>query len=226
MTALPPQRLFADISDYQGSFDAGRYARSGRKVVMIKHGEGGGNAGGEHAAARVEQAHRVGLHVIHYLMAIYDEAPADSLANYCERIRPRWHAGDRMELDIEAYSGPPDRAAGWVRDAQKYLRQVQKATNPAMIYTNESYMLEAGPQLWNLTSWWHIAAYDGSLQEPRLPRGCKAQLLAKQYTDGEVGAEPRITPGVGACDQSILTSAGAAYLQAPTMRLKRRRLTA
>jgi hypothetical protein len=228
----PPQGvLFADISDYQSQFNASRYARSGRRVLMVKHGEGEGNAGGELAADRIGRAHHVGVRVIHYLMARYNDPPDVCLRNFCERIKPTWHTGDKMELDIEAYSGPPDRAAEWVAEAQRFLELDQSAPRRfAMGYTNESYLLEGGPRLWNLVDWWHIATYDGRLLgrggEPRLPRGCKAKLLGKQYTDGVQGAYPRSAPGIGPCDDSILTRAGHAHLLgvSKTPRLKRRRV--
>lgn len=231
MGAPPQGLLFADISDFQSAFNAARYARSGRRVVMVKHGEGESNPGGAQAAERIRAAHHVGLRVIHYLMAIYTDPAEVCLRNFCERVKPTWRRGDTMELDIEAYSGPPSRAAEWMRDAQRFLRLDASAPRRmAMGYTNEAYLLEAGPRLWNLVDYWHIATYDGRLLgrggEPRLPRGCKAHLLAKQYTDGVLGAHPHSSPGIGPCDDSILTRAGRAHLlgasKAP--RLKRRRV--
>lgn len=227
MDMIAPRLLFADISDFQAVFKGRRYERAGRRVVMIKQGEGTGNAGGEIAGARSRDAHRVGLRVIHYLMAIYSEPPGASLAAYCDRIKPSWARGDRMEIDVEAYSGHPSEAAAWVEEAQYYLHHEQLAPNPAIIYSNEAYLAEAGLELMNHAQWLHVAAYDGYLLgrgEPRLPRGCKAKLLAKQYTDGEIGAQPRVAPGIGPCDNSILTHAGAAHLGvASTPSLKRRR---
>lgn len=231
MSTAPPQgRLFSDISDYQSEFNAARYARSGRRVVMVKHGEGEGNAGGDLAAQRIAQAHHVGLRVIHYLMALYRDPPDVCMRNFCERVKPTWRPGDKMELDIEAYSGPPDRAAEWVHEAQRFLELDAAAPRRmAMGYTGEAYLIEAGPRLWNLVDWWHIATYDGLLLgrgEPRLPRGCKAKLLGKQYTDGILGAYPHSSPGIGPCDDSILTRGGVEHLlgvsKAP--RLKRRRV--
>jgi hypothetical protein len=210
---VPQSCLMADISDYQASFLARRYKRAGRRVVMIKAGEGTGAAGAEHHAARAVKAHEVGLIVIHYLMAIFTEIPEDCVDAFVDRIRHVWRQGDRMMIDVEDYSGQPLNAPDWMNIAQEHLDHKSHAPFRAIGYTNEAYMAEA-PKLAEQADQWIIAAYDGLLLAdggtPKLPR--KARLLGKQYTDGEVGSEPRVAPGIGPCDNTILTGEGYEYL--------------
>jgi hypothetical protein len=222
------QQLFADISDYQTTFDARAYAIAGRTVIMIKTGEATSANGAVLAPARIEAAHANRLHVIHYLFAHLDVDPIAQLQAYLERARPLWHPGDRMELDIEDASGDPQAAIPWLTEAQRYLTQHEGAPR-AIAYTNEAYLAEAGPQLANQADWWHIAAYDGLLLgrgTPHLPRHThpNTRLLAKQYTNGQEGAQPHTAPGLGPCDNNILTPHGANYLKAPRPHLHRRHI--
>jgi len=211
---LPPQHLLmADISDYQESYIARRYKRAGRRAIMIKAGDGLSAAGCAHHGARADASHDVGLVVVHYLMAVYHDPPDQCIRNLLERIRPHWHTGDKMLIDVEDYSGPAEHARPWVLGAQAELHR-QKAP-AAAAYSNEAYLAEGGPSLAATAPWWLVAAYDGRRFAgggmPKIPGG-HSQLLGKQYTDGQVGAEPHIQPGIGPCDNSILTSTGLAYL--------------
>lgn len=225
MKAPATHLLFADISDYQLTFDAQAYARAGRRLVMIKQGDGAGPGGSGQSPERCAKAHRSGLHVIHYLMARYDESPSATIDAYFERIRPCWHKGDRMLIDIEAYSGPVADSYAWLKVAQVHV--TSRGAPRAIVYTNESYLAEGGQLLAELADWWHIAAYDGrrlARGTPVIPGRTKAQLFAKQYTNGQEGAQPYLAPGIGACDNSILTCAGARYTAvANPPRLRRRR---
>lgn len=224
MDVSPPNHLlYADISDYQPGFDARAYARSGRKLVMIKAGEAMSAAGAARWATRTNDAHAAGLHVIHYLFAQLGTPAPASLAAYCARIRPEWDRGDHMLIDVEQASGPASAAARWLAAAQRYLVDEQHAPR-ASAYTDEAYAAEGGKQLLEQADWWVIAAYDGRLLgvrgTPVLPG--KARLLAKQYTDGQTGAAPHVTPGIGACDSNILTRAGAKHLGIVGAGLRRR----
>lgn len=221
----PPQhRLMADISDFQASFIARRYARAGRRVVMIKASEGAGLVGASHHEDRARAAHRCGLIVIHYSMAVFADPPDMSIDALTQSAKAAWCPGDRLLIDVEDFSGSPTIAPEWMKEAQHALlaKEREALGRGALGYTNEAYMAEGGRELCATAPAWLIAAYDGLLLgpgEPRLPG--RATLLGKQYTDGSVGAEPHVSPGVSSpCDDSILTPEGIKLLGLGTSKKK------
>lgn len=222
--SVQQHQLMADISDYQSTFNARSYARAGRRIVMLKAADAADDAGAGEYPARAIAAHQCGLRVVHYLIVRYNLTVNPTIDHYIQRIEPYWHKGDRMLIDLEAYGGPAHQAAGWLADAQGRLVHAHQAPR-ALGYTNEAYMAEAGRHLADKAPAWIIAAYDGLLLgpgTPKLPHGSKTILAGKQYTDGTFGAQPRTTPGIGPCDDTILTPAGEhLLLGSPAPKLKR-----
>lgn len=215
--------LMADISDYQITYNAQRYARAGRRAIMLKAADANTPNGAEHYPARADASHALNLIVVHYVIVRFDVSPLATIDFYLDRIRPHWRKGDRMLIDVEEYSGHPAKSPGWVETAQLHLAHCRAPR--AWGYTNESYMQEAGRQLANTAPFWLIAAYDGMLLgpgTPKLPRFSKTQLAGKQYTDGLLGAQPHVAPGIGSCDDTILTAAGQRELfSLPAPKLRR-----
>lgn len=227
MSTPPQHQLMADISDYQATVDLRAYRRAGRRLIMIKAADHDTPAGAIRYPTRAHEAHRLGLHVIHYIMAQF-ATPAAATVDYAvRRILPLWRHGDQILIDVEDYSGPPQQATPWLKAAQTRLHDHHKAPK-ALAYTNEAYLAAAGAELADEAPDWIIAAYDGLLLgrgTPILPHRTHAQLLGKQYTDGQIGAQPHIAPGIGPCDNTILTCTGTRHLLAgPAPKLRRRKI--
>ncbi len=220
----PQSQLMADISDYQLNVELRRYRRAGRRAIMLKATDADTDAGAALYPNRVELAHNLRLVVIHYAIVRYNVDPDRTIDHYAHRIKPYWRRGDKMLIDVEDYSGHPNDAAGWLQRAQDRLTGHWQAPR-AWGYTNEAYMAEAGLQLADAAPYWIIAAYDWRLLgagTPKLPRAARTTLAGKQYTDGVYGAQPLTAPGIGPCDDTILTPAGErALLRTTAPKLKR-----
>lgn len=213
---LPPSRLlFADVSDFQSRFDAHAYKRAGHVLVAIKAGEGIEGGGASLYPIRATAAHAAGLHVWHYWFAHPGESAAAQVARLHVVTSPHYRAGDRTVIDIE--TGNSGKAAAWCREAADALHKLGR--NP-IGYTYASYLAEGGAALASCFDWWWVADYDGTVRKrrPSIPAGRSLIhnhgpiLVAKQYTDGEAGAEPHRYSGIGQCDGSVLLSAGAAWM--------------
>lgn len=227
---VPQSHLMADISDYQAVHNMIRYSRAGRRVIMLKAVDATDDAGATNYAPEADAAHACRLRVVHYGIVRFDIDPVATIDHYIQRIEPHWRKGDRMLIDLEEYSGHPDAAPSYMERLQARLTTQHKAPR-AFGYTNEAYMAEAGKRLADAAPGWVIAAYDGRLLDrggtPKLPRGTKSLLLGKQYTDGQLGAQPHTAPGIGPCDDTILTCAGIReLLGSAAPKLKRQHLPA
>lgn len=201
--------LFADVSDYQDRFNALSYRRAGHRFVVVKAGEGGerGRAvGAGQYAARVAAAHASRLKVGHYWFARPFDHPAKTVADLIvAATEAHYRVGDRTIVDLEV--GTPTAVIGWTHELATELRA--RGRKPVG-YTDAAYLNEGGQALADCFDAWWIADYDGTIY--RLPKLPRCLILAKQYTDGIAGAQPRRFAGIGACDGSAITKAGAQWL--------------
>ena len=193
-------------------------ARAGRRAIMIKASDGDSTAGATRHKERATQAHRLGMRVLHYAFAETGINAIAAAAALRAAVRPVWVRGDRLVIDVEAAGGfiAPTTAIDYLHQMQRNL--TAHGAPMAWGYADEALLAAGGAELADCCPFWIIAAWDGGLlgrDTPKLPRGSKSRLAAKQYTDGQVGAEPRNSPGIGACDCSILTSSAIKLLGIP-----------
>lgn len=194
-------REFADVSAYQDRFEATRYRASGHVVVALKATEGTDWTDPTHAA-RAQAAHGAGLDVWHYHFAHPDTDPdaVGEAAHFWAVAKPHYQAGDRLVLDVELHH--PGGAAGLVRYTaalDAHLHHIS-GVHP-VLYTYDALLRETGPS-WQVSSgdWW-VANY--SRKPARLGSG--RRMIAWQYTDGEVGGDPKRFAGIGQCDGDRLS---------------------
>jgi GH25 family lysozyme M1 (1,4-beta-N-acetylmuramidase) len=190
------QLQFADISDYQDRFNAASYAAAGHTLVAIKATEGTGWVSATHAA-RCAAAHAHGLEVWHYHFAHPDTDPSEAgeAGHFWRTVRPHFHPGDRLVLDIELRH--PDGPAGLARYTTALdSRLIHISGVHAAGYTYDALFRETGG-IWQISSgdWW-IANYNG--RPSRLGHG--RRMIAWQQNDGEVGPGPKRYAGIGQCD--------------------------
>lgn len=210
--SVPPSgQLFADISNYTRTYLPRAYQRAGHRVIMQLRQDGLFIPNGDQSAARASNSHRVDLRCIHYLFARGEHPVSEQLAMFLHTIdhnTTRWKAGDRISIDMEREGVPVAQAVEWLEEGTALLHS--RGIHDYIVYTEESYLAEAGPEFCALSDWWHIADYDGRITGRfRLSHG---QLFAKQYSDGAVGADPHSFAGIGPCDSNWLTPAGLQHM--------------
>lgn len=193
-----PQRLMADISDYQEHFDPRKYRRAGHAAIMIKAAEGLGVAGAILHRRRANEAHAEGLRVVHYA---YLHGFSGEGAHLVSRVADVWKDGDVLCADAEIPSA---------NRLQLWRTELRDAGHKEPIgYSGQSFLNERAAWASLLGAGWIIADY-GTLKIPNLAdrRAARTQCLGRQYTDGVNGAGPRACAGIGACDITWLTNAG------------------
>lgn len=194
-------RYFADISNNNPTFNAGRYAAAGHVLVAIKASEGlrfvdpyhrgrALRAGGRHVA------------VVHYHFARPDQGNAPDLEalwflHCCAGLLgPR----DYVALDLE-------RAvpAGWQHDpawSLKFDRTISAHSRfETILYASRSRL--AGGGQWLDGDDRRVWDADWSASPDYAPAGY--QVAFRQYTDGQQGPPPRSFAGVGECDGSRMS---------------------
>lgn len=204
-------RLFADLSDYQARFDAASYRRAGHRFIAIKAGEGAesnAQVGCGRYVERVNASHAFRVKVGHYwFVHPGDHAPQTVAELIVARTEPHYHVGDRTIIDVE--TGDPRESVEWCHSLAHELRA--EGRKAVVGYTFADYLLEA-PELAECFDALWVADYDGTVLRklPKVPG--RKLIIAKQYTDGEVGSQPHRFAGIGPCDGSAVTVRGAQWL--------------
>jgi GH25 family lysozyme M1 (1,4-beta-N-acetylmuramidase) len=194
---------FADLSAYQERFDAIQYRKSGAPLVALKATEGATFTDPVHHE-RALHAHEAGLRVWHYHFARPDFNPdgTGEMANFWRQVEPVWRTGDHVVLDLEIW---PKAGRGAMPDYTGTLDEhlISISGHGPIAYTDLA-MIQEAPEGWHVASglWW-VAWYSGVLH--RL--GPRRKLVAQQTReDGRF-------PGIGVCDENILTRAGQRLLK-------------
>lgn len=189
-------REFADISDYQERFDAGRYAAAGHLLVAIKATEGTSGLQSKYAE-RVAAAHGRGLGVWHYHFAHPDTDPGEGgeASHFWTNVRPHFHAGDRLVLDVELrHPGGPAGLIAYTSTLDARLLHI--SGQASILYTYDALLRETGPKFRTKSGEVWLAKYGGWVW----PLGGGRRMIARQYTDGEAGGDPKRYAGIGQCD--------------------------
>lgn len=181
----PANRYFSDVSSNNGSFSAPQYASAGHTIVAIKATEGTGYTNPFYREW-VHDAHEHGLAVIHYHFALpQDGDPSAEAEHFISTVRPEFkRPGDYLAFDVE--QGTITQAKDWIGPAYEFVRS--QGYHP-WLYTFLSFY-EQGLTIPSHEYW--LAAWGN--ERPSVRRG--HNLLAWQYTDGQVGPEPHAFAGI------------------------------
>jgi Glycosyl hydrolases family 25 len=203
---IPHGERFPDDSSYQPHVDyaAVRHADSVRVglLAFVKVSEGGGWTDPYGARRLREMAdagfpHRGGYHFFH---------PAVSPVDQAHHFLDAAHAAgavlgpaDVLACDAEVTDGEPARVvrAGVAAFAAELAKHVPCKR---WLYSGGPFARENGVTLSGFDAHW-LAAY---VADPRPFMVFGRQTIAWQYTDGRYGPAPRVCPGVGAGDMSII----------------------
>jgi GH25 family lysozyme M1 (1,4-beta-N-acetylmuramidase) len=197
----------ADVSSNNGAVDLRAYAAAGHAAIAIKASEGTGYVNPGHRA-QADEAHRLGLTVVHYHFARPGRGQLHAeLANFHRTYLAAWRNGDYVCLDLEVTEGAD---VAWY--ARAFLGALKGYGHPTILYTYRAF---AGEHLQGVRAdrWW-IADYSGALSSEH--------AWAKQYTDGQEGPGPHHYAGIGNCDGSVLNVKTALTLWARKHHLWRR----
>lgn len=191
---MKPARIFADISDYQSTFDAHAYRSAGHILIAIKAGEGTGRGGASTYDDRVKRAHHAGLSVIHYWFTRpEDRNPREQARAFAESIKGRLKPYDLLCLDVETGDGDDPHWFTYHCD-----EELHGLTNRrAIVYSYVSYVRLHNIRATGKCLW--IASYDGRQSPRSLPWIQGQNRWAKQFTDR------RHFPGIGETDGSSLS---------------------
>lgn len=197
-------RLFADLSSNNNDFDAKEYRTAGGIVVAIKATEGNHYvnpdhrpwcyaAGGQHIA------------VVHYHFARPDlnDNPETEAWHFLNVAHPLAGGRDYLVLDFERSvpSGFTHDPA-WSDSFAKYVASHSRFQ--VILYANRS-TLEQSDQWLASQSKKRVWDADYSTTPDYAPKGYAC--VFRQFTDGVVGPDPHILPGVGRCDINRLSHA-------------------
>lgn len=207
-------RYFADISNNQAKVDLATYARAGHRVIALKASEGTGYVDPTYRA-RVVEAHKHGLAVLHYHFARPDRHPygQPEARWFAALVRPHLARGDRVVLDIEV-----QHPRGWrelVAYVHEFEHELSIQTHHKLIgYSGAAFMQAAGAAMQIRARRWWVANYTEKLWLPKWLRSA----WAWQRTDGKVGPAPHSCAGIGRCDVSILSRRGYLSIRAELAR--------
>lgn len=185
--------------------DLAAYRAAGRLRYMHKATEGRYHVDSKHRE-RVERAHSLGLFVNHYHFCRPDEGqdPAPEMQLFWGTCKSLWLPGDRLVLDCEAEpNGVWVGGRNYVPNAWDAL--LRRSGIKAAIYGSTSFLAAAVPILWLKDKDRHEAAYGPSPTN----RPWHKHWWAWQFTDGASGRLPHSAPGIGLCDQSMLSMPAA-----------------
>ena len=189
-------RYFVDVSNFTARFQAGRYAKSGPMLVGVLATDGVDFVSPAHAE-QAAHAHEAGLDVWHYHFArpgnLFETQ--SQMEHFWQTVKPRYHAGDRLVLDIETLPLVGDlRLIPFTHALDDKLHHISGVQ--AVGYTYDSLLREAGRDLQIKSGAWWIAKPDGLL----LPLGAGRKCIARQVRLDGVGKGPSRFPGVEGFD--------------------------
>lgn len=198
--------------------DVHEYAHWGRVLLALKTTEGVHHDDTAYAA-RVRWAHALGLTVLHYHFARpdLDTTPTDEATHFCHTIIPHLHPGDYLCVDVErTLTKGSGLTFKWVEDFCGLVHHLTGHT--PIVYANESTLNTLLRKLRVPGQRYWVAKYGEG--KPSLPRGMN--VWAWQYTDGTIGPMPHDGPGIGPCDNSIMSRKFGLTLRLRTLRRRRR----
>jgi GH25 family lysozyme M1 (1,4-beta-N-acetylmuramidase) len=204
--SIPHEDRFPDVSNWQPTvdWDVVRQAGSVRvgQLAITKLTEGttltdAYGAGRLRLMAAAGFPHRGGYHFLH---------PAESPRAQAEHFLEVAHSdgvvireSDVLVCDAEVSDG---QRAATVRQAVAEFGAIVKAETPAKVwlYGGGPFIRENGITLSGYDGHW-LGAY---VVSPAPFEVFGARTVAWQYTNGTYGPAPRVCPGIGSCDLSIV----------------------
>lgn len=200
-------RLFADLSNNDPDFDAGRYARAGHKLLGYKATEGAtfvdktmrGNV-------RLAHAHGVRVAFYHFAQPNLASSAAAQARHFWRVVEPEYRTGDFLVLDLEVQHRHGARACRrWARQFHRELRAASGHT--AILYTGRSFLADQlGPLIrfgrGGFSRFW-VAEYGPKLTGVLWAR----PVWAWQRTGDGIGPRPHTLPGCPqGCDVNVLNT--------------------
>lgn len=189
-------RRFADVSEFQPELNAHRYRAAGPRLIAVKATQGTDWTDPTYIE-KVTHAHEAGLLVWHYHFADVASDPGEDgeAAHFWRTVKPHFHPGDRLVLDIEQRH--PDGAEGLIGYTRKLDSRLHNISAQAAIgYTFDALLRETGPGWQVISGDWWIANYGGRVR--RL--GAGRRMLAQQTAEGHPGEQATRFPGIGYAD--------------------------
>lgn len=194
------RRHMADLSANNPDVDLRAYRAAGHRAVALKATEGVGFKDHRYVN-RVQMAHGVGLHVVHYHFARpeHHDRGAEEANSFYSAVMTHMRPGDRLAIDLE--TGPGHTRSGLARYLGDYRRVLRSRGHSHLwLYTFTSYLDThlAGVDLGDMRLW--LADFRRMSTAEKLRR----RVWAHQFTNGTTGPEPHRVVGVGHCDVSRL----------------------
>jgi GH25 family lysozyme M1 (1,4-beta-N-acetylmuramidase) len=199
------RRIFPDISNFTGRFEAHQAASAGGLLVGILATDGLGFMSPSYAQ-QAAHAHEAGLRVWHYHFARPEVNPRGNgeASHFWSTAKRHYRPGDRLSLDVER-THPRDTADGPALQLRAYIEHVDRQLHQVsgihqVAYMPDSLFRACGPGLQVLSGDFWIASWGGNVA--RL--GGRRRMVAQQISNGQEGFEPFRYPGIGACDTNRL----------------------
>lgn len=205
---------------YEGDRDPdwAHAAQQGVTIVALKATEGTAHVDIRHAA-RARAAHNYGFTVVHYHFCkpfAGGSSPKDEARFFWRIVKPTFQAGDTLALDFERDAGTPVHSKVYIEEVHAELLRLSKID--AMVYGSTSFLGA------NVTVGWLRKRRRWQAQYGTEP-GWGAWLRpwwAWQFTDGQIGPQPRRLPGFDYGDVSRLRGDVALRLRVRAARRRRR----
>jgi hypothetical protein len=194
------QRIFPDISNFTGHFNAHQVATAGAPIVGILCTDGLNFVSPTYAEQAAE-AHAAGLRVWHYHFARPEQDPHGNgeATHFWKHAKPHYRPGDRLSLDVErSHPNGTGALVSYVRHLDAMLHDVSGIHQ--VLYMPDSLFRQCGPALQVLSGDYWIASWGGKVA--RLGHG--RRMVAQQISNGQEGFTPFTVPGIGACDTNRL----------------------
>lgn len=194
------RRVFPDINNYTGRFEAHHVATAGALVVGVLATDGLRFDSPAHAD-QAAHAHEAGMSVWHYHFCRPEANPtgAGEVTHFWRTAKPFYQPGDRLVLDVERMH------PGGLAQLVAYVRRLDISLHRLTGIAQATYMPDAlfrrcGPELQVISGDFWIASWGGRVR----PLGHGRRMIAQQISNGQEGFEPFRYPGIGACDTNRL----------------------
>ena len=190
-----------DVSHWEDPIDFAKAAASGIVAVIGKATQGAGATDPTYAKYK-KAALKEGLLWGSYHFGTGSEADVQ-VENYLGVTQP-----DKSELICLDFEPNPQGPSMTIALAREFVGLIQSATGRFPVLYGGHWLKEhlpsGGDSLLSQCPLW-LAQYGPAAV---LPAGWTAYTLW-QFTDGSVGPEPHVTPGVGKCDRSVFDGTDA-----------------
>ena len=193
-------RIFPDVNNYTSRYQAVHVATAGAMLVAILATDGSGFVSPKYAE-QARHTHEAGLSVWHYHFCRPELHPdgGGELGRFWEIVKPQYHAGDRLVLDVERmHPGGAGELVRYVKHEDAMLHEISGVHEIA--YMPDSLFRQCGAGLNTLLDEYWIASWGGHVK--RL--GGRRRMVAQQISNGSEGSRPMSYPGIGSCDTNEL----------------------